>query len=67
LQRFSWTLLGWGPFLVLNIVLAPVQAFKGRSSARELVAVSMGVLFLGAVIVLIAGIHADHVARTVAC
>jgi len=63
---FGWALLGWGPFLVLNILLCPAAAIKGRSP-RDLVALSMGTLLLGAVAVLIAGIHADNVARAITC
>jgi hypothetical protein len=63
---FGWALWGWGPFLVFAIVACPVAAIKGRDPG-DLLVVSAGTLFLGAVALLIAGIHADNVARAVMC
>jgi hypothetical protein len=59
---FTWLLFGGGPLLVFNIVVcfsAPIQ----RRSPWEVYAVSMGTLLLLAVILVIAAIHADGVAR----
>jgi hypothetical protein len=63
---FSWVLFGYGPILALSILICPAAAIKGRSP-RDLVAVSIGTLFLAVFAVIIAGIHADSVARAINC
>jgi SdpI/YfhL protein family len=63
---FSWVLFGYGPILALSILICPAAAIKGRSP-RDLVAFSMGTLFLAVFAVIIAAIHADSVARAVNC
>ena len=63
---FGWALWGWGPFLVFAIVACPAAAIRGRAPA-DLLLIAMGTLLLGAVAMLIAGIHADNVARAVLC
>jgi SdpI/YhfL family protein len=63
---FSWVLFGYGPILALSILICPAAAIKGRSP-RDLGAFSMGTLFLAVFAVIIAGIHADSVARAVNC
>jgi SdpI/YfhL protein family len=63
---FSWLLFGYGPFLALSILFAVVAVIK-RRSPWDVVAVVMGTLFLLIFAVIIAGIHADSVARAIAC
>lgn len=63
---FSWVLLGYGPFLVLSILFSVVAAIKKRSP-WDVVVVVMTILVLLIVAVIIAGIHADSVARATAC
>lgn len=63
---FSWALFGYGPFLLLSIVFGVVAAIK-RRSPWDVFAVVMGVLLLMIFAVIIAGVHADSVARTSTC
>ena len=63
---FSWVLFGYGPFLALSILFAVVAAIK-RRSPWDVLAVVMGTLFLLIFAVVIAGIHADNVARAITC
>jgi SdpI/YfhL protein family len=62
---FSWLLFGYGPFLALSILFAVVAAVK-RRSPWDVVAVAIGTLILLIFAVIIAGMHADSVARAVA-
>lgn len=63
---FSWVLFGYGPFVALSIVFAVVAAIKRRS---PWVVSAMAVTSLLSLIfaVVIAGIHADSVARAITC
>jgi SdpI/YhfL family protein len=63
---FSWVLFGYGPFLALSILFAVVAAIK-RRSPWDVVAVVIGTLFLLIFAAIIAGLHADSVARAVTC
>lgn len=61
---FSWLLFGGGPLLVFNIVFGVSAAIK-RRSPWDVSAMFMGTLVLMIVVVVIAGIHADRVARAI--
>jgi hypothetical protein len=63
---FSWLLFGYGPFLALSILFGIGAAIK-RRSPWDVYVVVMGTLFLLIFAVIIAGIHADSVARAVIC
>ena len=63
---FSWVLFGYGPVLVLSILFGVAAAIK-RRSPWEVSAVVMATLFLLIFAVIIAGIHADSVARAITC
>jgi hypothetical protein len=63
---FSWLLFGYGPFLALSILVA-VGAVIKRRSPWDVVVVVIGTLFLLIFAVIIAGIHADSVARGITC
>jgi hypothetical protein len=60
---FSWLLFGGGPLLVLNLAFC-VFAAVNRRPPWEVFAVSLLVAVLLFVVVMAAGVHADHVART---
>lgn len=61
---FTWFLFAGGPLLVFNIVFCVSAAMKRRSPS-EVAAMSMVTLLLVGVVAVIAGIHADSVARAV--
>jgi SdpI/YfhL protein family len=63
---FSWLLFGYGPLWALSILFAVVAAIKRRPPWR-VSAVVASTLFLFIVAVIIAGLHADSVARAVTC
>ena len=63
---FSWLLFGYGPFLALNILFCLSAAIK-RRSPWDAGALSMATLFLLIFVVVIAGVHADGVARAINC
>jgi hypothetical protein len=65
-EGFGWVLFGYGPFLALSILFGVVAAIK-RRSPWDVVVVVMGTLCLLIVAVIIAGVHADSVARAIAC
>jgi hypothetical protein len=58
--------LGYGPFLALSILFGVVAAIK-RRSPWDVVVVVMGTLFVLIFVVIIAGVHADSVARAITC
>jgi hypothetical protein len=63
---FSWLLFGYGPLWALGMLFAVVAAIKRRPPWRVF-AVVASMLFLSIVGVIIAGIHADSVARAITC
>ncbi|MDT5310630.1 MAG: hypothetical protein QOE48_6351 [Mycobacterium sp.] len=63
---FSWLLFGCGPFLALNILICVSAAIK-RRSPWDAGALSMATLFLLIFVIVIAGVHADGVARAINC
>ena len=63
---FSWTLFGYGPLAFLSILFAVVAAIK-RRSPRGVAAVVMATLFLLIPVVIVAGVHADSMARAITC
>ena len=63
---FSWLLFGYGPLQALSIVFAVVAAIK-RRPPWDVAVVVMGTLFLLIFAVIIAGLHADSVARAITC
>ncbi len=63
---FSWILFGYGPFLALSILFGVVAAIT-RRPPWDVTALVMATLFLAIFAVVIAGIHADSVARAISC
>ena len=63
---FSWVLFGYGPFLAMSILFGVVAAIK-RRSPWDVAALAMATLFPAIFAVVIAGIHADSVARAISC
>jgi SdpI/YfhL protein family len=63
---FSWLLFGYGPLWALGMLFTVVAAIQRRPPWRALVVVA-SMLFLSIVAVVIAGIHADSVARAITC
>jgi uncharacterized membrane protein len=62
---FSWLLLGGGPLLVLGIVWC-VAAAMTRRSPWDVYVLSIGAQLLVVVVLVIAAVHADRVARPLA-
>ena len=63
---FSWVLFGYGPILALSMLCGVVAAIK-RRSPWEVAALAMATLVPAIFVLVIAGIHADSVARAVTC
>jgi hypothetical protein len=63
---FTWMLFGYGPVLAMSILFAVVAAIK-RRSPWDVSAVVMGTLLLLVFAVVIAGRHADSMARATTC
>lgn len=63
---FSWLLFGYGPVLVLSVVCGAGVSVK-RRSPWLFSAVVMATLFLLILAVMVAGVHADSVARSTSC
>ncbi len=61
---FNWLLFGAGPLLAFNMLFCVAAVIK-RRSPWDVVAMAMGTLLLVLVVVVIAGIHADSIARTI--
>ena len=64
LAGFSWLLFAGGPILVANAVFSVAAAVRRRSPWDVLV-VSLACVVLLGIVVIIAGVHADGVARAV--
>ena len=63
---FSWMLFGYGPVLVISLLICVAAAIR-RYSPWEICGLVLGTILLSIVFLIPAGVHADGVARAVSC